>query len=324
MNVPGHYLIIPFLIGALLSCSTDSEEENTDPYGEENTDSDSNFDIGETDDTSTTDTEEIDNCPNDPDKTDPGLCGCGSPETACSIECVEAIENEFVSLSCAENRTIGRIELASFGDYIGSCDGEEPSPGVCHSGTAELAIESACLKESSCQVDVTKDVLGDPDCPDGVKSHLIVKYLCHDEDTCPDDPDKTSPGRCGCGIADTDSDADGTADCNDECENDPDKITPQICGCGVPDTDSDGDGAPVCYDECEDDPNKTAPGECGCGQTELSCTCLDTPGYIDALGYYCSDWFEFDCNLAEEDWGYTEEEEQDVIENCPESCGLCP
>lgn len=35
-------------------------------------------------------------------------------------------------------------------------------------------------------------------------------------DLCPDDPLKTSPGQCGCGTPETDSDADGSADCWDE------------------------------------------------------------------------------------------------------------
>ena len=34
-------------------------------------------------------------------------------------------------------------------------------------------------------------------------------------DLCPDDPDKVSPGICGCGISDIDTDADGTPDCNE-------------------------------------------------------------------------------------------------------------
>ena len=34
-------------------------------------------------------------------------------------------------------------------------------------------------------------------------------------DGCPNDPAKTDPGLCGCGVADTDSDDDGTADCED-------------------------------------------------------------------------------------------------------------
>ena len=36
-------------------------------------------------------------------------------------------------------------------------------------------------------------------------------------DNCPDDPNKTEPGECGCGFADTDTDQDGTLDCNDPC-----------------------------------------------------------------------------------------------------------
>lgn len=54
-------------------------------------------------------------------------------------------------------------------------------------------------------------------------------------DACPNDPNKTEAGQCGCGMPDTDSDSDGTADCNDDCPNDPDKTDPGDCGCGMPD-----------------------------------------------------------------------------------------
>ncbi|MBN2530644.1 MAG: hypothetical protein JXR76_29930 [Deltaproteobacteria bacterium] len=37
------------------------------------------------------------------------------------------------------------------------------------------------------------------------------------EDDCPDDSEKLSPGRCGCGISDNDEDNDGTPDCIDAC-----------------------------------------------------------------------------------------------------------
>ena len=85
------------------------------------------------------------------------------------------------------------------------------------------------------------------------------------EDECPDDPDKVEPGLCGCGVADTDSDNDGTPDCHDGCPGDLSKVEPGVCGCGIADTDSDNDGTPDCNDGCSNDPNKTEPGACGCG-----------------------------------------------------------
>jgi hypothetical protein len=56
---------------------------------------------------------------------------------------------------------------------------------------------------------------------------------CPMGDCCPADGMKIDPGTCGCGVADTDTDSDGTPDCFDECEDDPEKTSPEACGCGV-------------------------------------------------------------------------------------------
>jgi hypothetical protein len=61
-----------------------------------------------------------------------------------------------------------------------------------------------------------------------------------------------------------DSDGDGVTDCQDACPADPKKSTPGVCGCGVADTDSDGDGLADCIDRCPNDPAKSEPGQCGC------------------------------------------------------------
>jgi hypothetical protein len=100
-------------------------------------------------------------------------------------------------------------------------------------------------------------------------------------DGCPTDPLKTSPGACGCGVADTDSDSDGTADCNDGCPVDPLKTSPGACGCGVADTDSDSDGTADCNDGCPTDPLKTSPGACGCGVADTDSDSDGTPDCSD-------------------------------------------
>ncbi len=53
------------------------------------------------------------------------------------------------------------------------------------------------------------------------------------------DDQKTDPGQCGCGMPDTDTDSDGTADCLDECPDDDQKIAAGACGCGVAGDDAD-------------------------------------------------------------------------------------
>ncbi len=103
---------------------------------------------------------------------------------------------------------------------------------------------------------------------------------CNLLDGCPNDPAKTAPGICGCGVSDADSDLDGTADCNDGCPTDPLKVAPGVCGCNVADTDSDSDGVANCNDLCPMDPNKTAPGTCGCGVADVD---TDADGLADCV-----------------------------------------
>jgi len=101
-------------------------------------------------------------------------------------------------------------------------------------------------------------------------------------DGCPNDPLKTSPGICGCGVVETgDTDLDGTPDCLDGCPNDPLKVSPGDCGCGVSDIDSDSDGVPDCNDLCPADPNKVAPGDCGCGVADTDTDSDGTPDCDD-------------------------------------------
>ncbi|MGB4259854.1 MAG: thrombospondin type 3 repeat-containing protein [Phycisphaerae bacterium] len=183
-----------------------------------------------------------DGCPNDPDKIEPGACGCGVADTDSDSDgtpdCIDGCPNDPAKTepgACGCGVADEDADGDGMPDCIDGCpaDPAKIEPGICGCGVA----------------DTDSDADGTPDCIDG----------------CPNDPAKTQPGVCGCGVADTDSDADGTPDCNDACPADPAKTDPGICGCGVADTDSDVDGTPNCFDLCPNDPAKTEPGVCGCG-----------------------------------------------------------
>ncbi|MFH1885338.1 MAG: hypothetical protein ABIM40_01460, partial [Pseudomonadota bacterium] len=183
--------------------------------GQENADGDALGDACET-------------CDNDPNKTAPGVCGCGVADTDSDSDgtpdCNDGCDfdpDKIVPGICG----CGVADTDTDGDGASDCvetcdtDPDKTAPGICGCGTP----------------DTDSDSDGTADCNDG----------------CDLDPLKTAPGICGCGTADTDSDSDGTADCNDLCELDPDKVAPGICGCGVADTDSDSDGTADCNDGCD-------------------------------------------------------------------------
>ncbi len=113
----------------------------------------------------------------------------------------------------------------------------------------------------------------EPDCnengiADSTETDSDSDGFIDDCDGCPQDPNKSEPGTCGCGEPDVDSDQDGILDCDDECP-------------GVDDTvDSDNDGTPDCLDLCPFDANKIDPGVCGCGQADVD---SDENGIIDCL-----------------------------------------
>jgi hypothetical protein len=220
----------------------------------------------------------LDGCPEDADKIEPGQCGCGVADTDsdsdgvadCNDQCPEdADKAEPGQCGC------GVADTDSDSDGVADCNDQCPEdagktePGQCGCGVADTDTDSDGVLDCNdqCPEDADKtepgvcgcgvsDVDGDNDgTPD-----------CNDQ--CPEDADKAEPGQCGCGVADTDSDSDGVADCNDQCPDDADKTAPGQCGCGEEDTDTDSDGVADCNDQCPEDPDKTDPGQCGCGISE--------------------------------------------------------
>jgi hypothetical protein len=97
-------------------------------------------------------------------------------------------------------------------------------------------------------------------------------------DGCPLDPAKSSPGQCGCGVADTDTDGDSFADCVDNCDT---IANPTQADC---DMDGDGDACEIFNgtqldlnmngipDNCENCPAITT--YCTAGTTTSNCNAL--------------------------------------------------
>jgi len=125
-------------------------------------------------------------------------------------------------------------------------------------------------------------------------------YICEGPaDACPFSH-KVLPGICGCDTADTDSDGDGVADCNDGCPDDSSLSVPGACGCpstpapqGTPCTDNCGlsntcDNAGICGDPSSCIP----PGTCT----------FHTYGGMSSSGYwYCTNtvnWTTAEANCA--------------------------
>ena len=165
----------------------------------------------------------VDNCPSDPNKTEPGLCGCGVTDTDtdndgtpnCNDNC-PSDPNKTEAGLCG----CGVADTDMDNDGTPNCNDNCPSDpskteaGLCGCGVA----------------DTDTDNDGTPNC----------------NDNCPSEPNKTEAGLCGCGVADTDTDNDGTPNCKDDCPSDPNKIAPGECGCGVADTDTNNNDIPDC------------------------------------------------------------------------------
>ena len=177
-----------------------------------------------------------------------------------------------------------------------------------------------------------------------------------DCDQCPNDPNKTEPGACGCGYSDVDSDGDSTPDCLDSCPEDPTKVRPGrcgcgtsddtpncvppscdddpncvqdecpddpnkteagVCGCGTPDTDSDGDNTADCIDACPNDPNKVEAGACGCGTLDIDSDGDNTADCVDACPNDPNKVDAGACGCGTPDTDSDNDGSADCIDGCP-------
>jgi len=191
--------------------------------------------------------DDSDNCPNDPAKVDPGICGCGvsdaDSDTDGTADCDDLCPVDPFKIApgiCGCNL----IDADSDADGVADCDDlcandpDKIAPGACGCGIP----------------DTDSDSDGTADCVDH----------------CPDDATKTDPGVCGCGVSDADTDGDGYRICEGDCDNENAAVSPAA-------VDDTCDGVDNDCDEVVDDDYVPVPTTCGVDlcSNEGAIDCID-------------------------------------------------
>ena len=222
-----------------------------------------------------------DQCPSDPNKTAPGVCGCGVEDSPANIADNDGDTVANCNDACPENST------------------KTTNGGVCGCGLNDTTFnvsdndsDGTPNCKDACPEDSNK-ITGEGVCGCGIAdgdSDGDTQHDCHEE--CPLDPLKTLEGVCGCGVVDVDVDGDSICDLEEECTTDPNKTTAGLCGCGFSDVDSDLDDTPDCNDQCPNEPRRQFSEPCGCdasvddtedsdgdGFSDCNDACIDDPAF---------------------------------------------
>ena len=105
-------------------------------------------------------------------------------------------------------------------DGDGVCDPLEiagcTTLGSCNYDATATDDDGSCFGAQTWYADADSDGAGDPG-DTQVACAAPAGYIAVAGDLCPADGAKQSPGSCGCGSVETDSDSDGVADCVDQC-----------------------------------------------------------------------------------------------------------
>lgn len=166
-------------------------------------------------------------------------------QTACTPAICPAAQEAPTGACCKANGTCENVEQADCASLGGTYKGNGIS---CSQASCPQPMGACCFGTTGCQ-QITESA-----CVSGNGTFTGDGVTCAEgcNDLCPNDPEKTAPGECGCGVSDDDSDGDGTPDCHDNCPDDPNKIQPGSCGCGsseanpCPGTEPPGPFAGIC------------------------------------------------------------------------------
>jgi hypothetical protein len=153
---------------------------------------------------------------------------------------------------------VGEYNSNVGGDYSGRVHAFAVA-GDCNANGEPDLCDVAAGVSGDCDGDGVPDECEDDCDADGTPDDCEADL---DSDGVPDDCDNC-PSTVNADQADTDRD--GFGDACDGCPDDASKTTPGECGCGVAEVDTDGDGIVDCHDNCPETPNADQADENGDG-----------------------------------------------------------
>ncbi len=160
-----------------------------------------------------------DGCPQDPDKQEPGQCGC--------------------------DMTDDDADQDGTADCVDECPDHpaKTAPGQCGCDTPDADPDADGIADC---LDIC------PGADDTLDTDGDGALDCMED--CPFDSTKTQPGVCGCGFSDADTDVDGVLDCHDDCPGTAPGATVDVVGCSAAQRDTDGDQVNDDLDQCPGSP----------------------------------------------------------------------
>ena len=234
---------------------------------------------------------DVDQCPNDPNKTKPGDCGCGNPETDsdndgiadCIDNCDDTIDTDGDGIPDCQDDCDNSIDTD--GDGIPDCADIEECDGLDNNGDGQIDEgltdsdgDGVCDEIDNCpdadnpnQEDMDGDGIGD------ICDDCVIGANCDDGEVCT--INDVIGADCNCAGTVTDTDGDGVCDALDQCPGADDNLDTDDDG--IPDkcdpcndlnlsADTDLDGTPDCQDQCPENPTLTERTACGCGRVEIT------------------------------------------------------
>ncbi len=204
-------------------------------------------------------------CDDDPDKTESGVCGCGTADYDTDVDGVLDCDD-----GCPTDGSKTEPGVCGCGNVDdGDGDGHASCQGDCDDEDADINPDEdeVCDEvDHDCDYEITNGF--STPYPDCLYTDTDGDGVGDDLDQCPGTPSGESVDSNGCSASQRDTDGDGVTDDQDQCPGTAAGATCDSNGCSASQRDTDGDGVTDDQDQC---PGTAAGATCdsnGCSASQ--------------------------------------------------------